>query len=225
MSTIEPKSVVCGSCGQATVAPVASSVNPNRSPALREDALAGRFHRFPCPHCGALVTIDAPFVWIDFDRKQFFEVLRVGDAAEWWAHEAHIAEAFAAYMVGPHSSATARSLAAGFTVRALFGVDGLREKLACLDAGLDDVELAALSLVIAAEAPFPIEAPPRLVAASATTLRFEVPDTDLRLDVPLDWIERGRRHLDDHPGLRDALGAGPFVDARRILSPAPTTSR
>jgi hypothetical protein len=147
MSWFESTAVTCARCGHGFDGLSADTINIARMPQARQQILAGEFHRVGCPSCGARIEIDRSFLYTDVNRRQFAQVFPANHAAEWPEWEAMAEEVFASGFEGAPSGVAA--LGVGFTIRALFGLDALAEKLRLWDAGLDDalVELLKLELV------------------------------------------------------------------------------
>lgn len=135
--------VACGVCERVFVVPLHEAVHVDSHPELRDEVLAERLHRFPCPGCATTVTVEKMFPYTDFERGQWFLVLSPVELpyAEVWRDFA--ARAF-------HDSMAARAdLAPGMTQRVVFGLASLREKLIASDAGIDDrlLELIKMQLL------------------------------------------------------------------------------
>jgi hypothetical protein len=157
--------------------------------------------------------------WIDFKRKHFFDVWPADAVSEWAEAEGEISTAFERYMRGDRSSAAARELAPGFLVRTLFGLSALREKLVCLEAGLDDRALALLVLLTMRDTPGLLDRPgrvPRLIEAG-DPLVFTVAD-DQVLEIDHGRYDEVAGLIATDPGLVRQVGGGAWVDARRALT-------
>jgi CpXC protein len=223
MSWFESSQMTCGRCGHGFDGHSADSINVVRMPQARQQILDGDFHRVPCPSCGARIEIDRSFLYTDVSRRQFAQVFPLDHARQWSQWESMAEEVFAGgFETGP---AGVQSLGADFTVRALFGLDALAEKLRLWDAGLDDalVELLKLELVACwpeLHRPDPgllvVEIEPRQLVVTATA----EPDGGER---PLYGLNRAR--YDELQAERTELEANfpglffkPFVDYRRLAS-------
>lgn len=141
MAVLQPYPVKC-SCNSSFVALMADSVNAGRSPEVRQQILAGRFHRFTCPGCGREMTIEKEFSYTDFSRNTFIRVLPRQDRHLW----GEISQS-----LGRQTRRLPRDLSRldGRILRVAFGIGELREKLVAQDAGIDDrlVELLKVLLV------------------------------------------------------------------------------
>lgn len=230
MSTFVGINVACPVCGTVTRREVATSINASRSPEWRDVILEGAFQRFTCPSCGDTAVPMLPFPYIDFDRKQYIGVFPTADEADWWEHEQEPADAFERNL-GQFAPAVARPIGADMHVRTVFGIDALREKILVLDAGLDDAVLEALKLrllVARDDLSSALDDRPRLIAATDETLEFIVlaPSAESDRDLYQLSVPRADYDLVAHDrelrALVEALAAGPYRDAGRLLEPAPS---
>lgn len=141
MAVFRPLTVKCG-CGNALVVQLAESINAKRSPESREKILRGELHRTACTACGRQMTIERPFYYTDLTRDAFFKVLPRRERHRWREASKEL-DAAAGKFPESLSKPGSRSL------RVLFGMDELREKLVAQDSGLDDrfVELLKVFLV------------------------------------------------------------------------------
>jgi hypothetical protein len=138
--------------GRKFQANVADSVNIDRTPRVREQILAGEFHRVADPESGGRVSVEKTFFYTDFTRGQFFLVLPRWDRHKW--QEAtfelngmlrHLPEVLA-----PRDRRS---------IRVVFGLAELREKLLAFDAQLADDLIEALKAVLLGEHPFLLQYP------------------------------------------------------------------
>jgi hypothetical protein len=231
VSTFVDVEVQCQACGLAEQRSVATSINASRTPAYREAILDGTFQRFTCAACSAEVAPLLPFVYLDFRRGQFIGVYPPDLESVWWQYEDEALEAYDTN-VGRHAPGPARQLIDPMEVRAVFGLDALREKIRLLDARVDDavVEALKLRLLLTHDPEIALRPRPRVV---------EVRQDDLVLRVWQDWgdglvasplvvsrIEGVDLAADE--SVRDlltSLAAGPYRDALRVLQPAPLITR
>jgi hypothetical protein len=141
------RELCCPHCQHRSVHPVAVSLDGERARAegQREAILDDSFQRMTCAACGGAFRADGPLIYIDFDAKQWFGVFPAPWEAAWWDHEDAPRGAFERTMI-ENCPPLVRSWAPGFQVRAVFGLDQLREKLVAHDAGLDDRVLEAYKL-------------------------------------------------------------------------------
>lgn len=218
MSTFVPAVIACPSCGRADEVQLAASINVARTPSYRDAILDGDFQSFTCAGCGTRAVHLRDFVYIDFDAKLFVGVMWPELQPAWPEVEWEADDAFRQNL-GRLAPEHARSIGVGFTVRTVFGLSPLREKIVAADLNVGDIdlELVKLRLVLGAAGPDPAIDPtfiPRLVGGS--------PD-DLVLRWPDDRTETvGREALDDARDVaidpaRELLMTGTWVDLGRIL--------
>jgi hypothetical protein len=223
MSVFKPRTIACPRCGDKRRRVVALSINAPRRPDVRRAILEGRFQRYVCESCGGSFTVDGPLFYVDFERHQFFGVFPSAWEGAWRAVEAEVAESFR-QGVAEHAPEFVRAQAPEFTVRAIFGLAALREKLLCLEAGIEDDALEALKLDLMRSGPrFHPSARPRLSELDSERLHFEVPEGGL--EVPRGQLDL----LASDPAwrsTREQLCAGVFIDVGRLLlsgdEPRPT---
>lgn len=220
MSTFAPATLHCPHCGHARDAEIARSVHAGRAPQHRAAILDGSFQRFRCRRCAGKFEIDAAFIYIDPDRREWIGVFPSAEEHDWQALEEAPAHAHAR-ACGPEAPPLARELGADMRIRTVFGLAALREKLVCFAAGLDDVALELVKLRRLADGPAIAEqASLRLLAADDDELLFaasgeagEATTMSLerrRFEALAADIDRGER-------LARELSAGPFVDLRRLF--------
>jgi hypothetical protein len=146
MAVFHPHKVRC-TCGKEFLAPLARSVNAARSPQIREAILKGTFHSFTCPKCSERVTVERPFYYTDLSRHCLYHVRPRGRRHEFKETSRDLDR-----VAGFFPAAT---LPDGKpTLRVLFGLDELREKLVAQDAGIDDRLLELLKVLLVYEHPF-----------------------------------------------------------------------
>lgn len=224
MSRFSRKEVTCGHCGSRSLQNVYSSVNANRSPSLRENILAGRFHRFECPFCRESFVTDSPFVYVDVTRKQWLVQNPRSWGQGWRKREAEAVRLYVDATQRPHAPRGAEALFAGTTMRLVFGLAALREKILCLDAGIDDVALEALKLDLMRSVEglwLHPDGRPRLDEVSAEGLTFvAIPpgggDQWVQFEVDREASLAALRV----PGFEElfrVLGEGSYVDVGRIM--------
>jgi hypothetical protein len=137
MSIVHHRELTCR-CGAPVKAAVADSVNAVRHPHLREAVLAATLHRYECPVCRGTIAVDKDFLYLDFERRQFFGVYPLAALADADACARAVNGVFEATVVREAPEAI-RAVADQFMVRVCFGIDELRDKLVLDEAGLDDV--------------------------------------------------------------------------------------
>jgi len=217
---------MCPACGVSADHEVAVSLNGERSPEWRATIVQETFQLVTCRACTRRFIIDDPFMYVDFARKHWIGVY----PRAWISHrdrlEAQPGAAFASEMQGPHTPAVLREVAAGFRIRAVFGLAALAEKLRCFDDGLDDAALALYQLAIMRANRLPLlpEEVPRYMGLDGEALVFR-----LRGDGPRGGrlVRAGSRALLQllaHEGptaaRHAALAARADIDAARLAAEA-----
>ena len=219
MSTFALRPRRCSACGAVSSAEVAVSLNGERRPDLREAILDGSFQRSTCAACGAPHRVQDPFVYLDFARKEWITCFAPDREPDWARLECEPMEDWREGMV-TFAPPMVRELSAGFRIRAVFGVDALREKLLCFANGLDDAWVELLKLQVMRERADLVFSPSRrlrLYAVEPDTLWFGVMGTAHTLGVgrgallalqeePLAWLTP-----------MEHLTRGPYVDLGRMM--------
>ena len=140
MSTFAQRTLTCSACRQPSAMSVAVSLNGGRQPELRLAILGDTFQRIICPSCGVPGRIEQPFVYLDFTRKHWITCFHRRREASWATLEGEPHEDWKEAMI-TFAPRIVREMSASFRIRAVFGVDALREKLLCFEHGIDDVWL------------------------------------------------------------------------------------
>jgi hypothetical protein len=138
--------------GRNFEANVADSVNIDRTPRVREQILAGEFHRIPDRETGGRISVEKTFFYTDFSRGQFFLVLPRWDRHKWQEATFEL-RGMLRHLPESLAPKDRRS------VRVVFGLAELREKLLAFDAGIDDGLVEAVKAVLLAEHPFLLQHP------------------------------------------------------------------
>lgn len=231
MSVYEDRVLTCPHCGDQAPRSVAVSLDGARAAPQRQAILDGTFQRLTCAACGASFRADGPLIYLDFDAKLWLSVFPTSWETTWWDHEDEPQAVFQRYMID-HCPPLVRSWAPGFTVRAVFGLDRLREKLVAHDAGIDDRVLEAYKLdLLRGMGPYELGpgARPRLREASTTEAVFHVPRPTPDAPDRGAIVRIARAELEAVAAGRDgawaatieAVSAGPYVDLGRIFAPRP----
>jgi hypothetical protein len=162
-------------CGAPVRVFVATSVNAERHPHMRDAILRRTFHVFECGGCHQPVGIDKEFLYIDLRRGEFYGVFPLAAAASPEPCARQIAAAFETAL-GDNAGvgAPARVLAEGMRVRVCFGLEELREKIVAREAGLSDLALELLKADV-------LGGNPELAQLAIQTLRLQAVGEDLRL--------------------------------------------
>jgi hypothetical protein len=150
VSRFEPAQLRCA-CGAELQVTAADSLHVTNMPEAREAILRGEFHVFRCPSCGARVQLDKLLAYTDFGRWQWFTVFPEA-ALEAWEDAVRFAEQSFTATLEERSPPIVKEWAPRFRphLRAVFGLQALREKLMIADAGLDDRTVEALKLQLLA---------------------------------------------------------------------------
>jgi hypothetical protein len=147
MSTIYSAPFRCVDCGAALDVRVADSLNANRLPEARQWVLDRTLFQKTCA-CGRAVTALHPFLYADFERGLWLQVLREDDRPAYAAHERDVLAAYRAAFAPGTGPRFIEALGAMVVPRVVYGHEELREKVVCADAGLDDALVEALKLEI-----------------------------------------------------------------------------
>ena len=231
MSVYEERVLSCPHCGHAEARSVAVSLDGAGAARELQEIRDDTFQRFSCAACGQAFRADGPLIYIDFDGKLWIGVFPAPWEAAWWEHEAEPRGAFDRYMI-ENCPPLVREWAPGFTVRAVFGLARLREKLIAHAAGIDDRVLEAYKLDLLRGMGLYELAPrarPTLREASAKDAVFHVPRPEPGEPGKLAKIRVARAELDRIAAARDgawahtiaALSEGPYVDLGRLFAPRP----
>ncbi len=221
MSVFDQRLIECPRCQCPTVRTVAVSLHGSRVPEIRRAIADRSFQRVTCPACGERHFAESPFIYIDFETWRWIGVYPRAWEAAWRALEGEPLGCWRR-TVAEHAPPSVRRLAHRFQVRAVFGLEALREKLLVLDAGLDDRALAALALRLLHDTP---ELPPHpaarpvLAAVDGEWLRFvaSLPRGE-QLAVTVPRAQLAEIAADPAWAATYALvGAGPYVDAGRLM--------
>ncbi|MCE7006335.1 CpXC domain-containing protein [Kibdelosporangium philippinense] len=220
MSVFRPQSIVCTACGTTNVETVAMSLHGSRVPQIVEQIVAGTFQCFTCGGCGLGYRADGPLIYVDFVTKRWIGEFPRTMEGGWASLEQQPMDVFRQSLIDL-APAFLRAEADGFTVRAVFGLDALAEKIRLLEAGIDDraVEVAKLEIIRQTGAVMSPDRRPRVVKADAdkVTMVLWTPSAEqFCVSVPTADIvamasEDGWRSL-----LRE-MQIGPYVDLGRIL--------
>jgi hypothetical protein len=152
MAIFYPHRISCV-CGSTFTAQLAESINVRRSPEARRQILRGEMmHRANCSACRQRFTVEKPFYYTDIDRNALFKVLPRGERHTWKQASRDLD---AASDLIPQAVANSKDR----TLRVVFGMDELREKLVAQDAELDDREVELLKVLLVYEHPVLLRRP------------------------------------------------------------------
>lgn len=224
MSLFNPTELNCPHCSQSLTFDLCASVNADRRPDLREAILDETFQQVTCPHCQGQFRMEPQMNYLDVGRGQWLAAFPRDKVDDWKALEAQALEGFhKAY--GPQTSAAERELGASLKVRVVFSWDALREKLLAFEAGLDDVALEELKLMLMREMqepPLPLGAELRLAKVLPETAELSLVVLDRQgaeleeLTVPRELLDDIAADPDGWAELSRDLSAGAFVDVHRL---------
>jgi hypothetical protein len=147
MSTIYSAAFRCADCGAVLDVRVADSLNANRLPEARRWVLDRTLFQQPCA-CGLAVTAIHPFLYADFDRGLWLQVLPEDERPGYHAHEAEVLTAYRAAFDPATGPRFIEALGTMVAPRVVYGYEELREKVVGADAGLEDAIVEALKLEI-----------------------------------------------------------------------------
>jgi hypothetical protein len=213
--------MTCTVCGHVNVETVAMSLHGSRVPEIVESIVAGTFQCYTCGGCGVEYRADGPVIYVDFERKRWIGEFPGTMERAWASVEQQPMDVFRQSLIDL-APAFLRAEADGFTVRAVFGLAALAEKIRLLEAGLDDraVEVAKLAIILQTGAVMAPDRRPRVVEASAESVRMVLWSPDplepFHVSVPTEDIVALATSDDWRSVLRE-MQVGPYVDLGRIL--------
>lgn len=228
MSIYEQRTLTCPHCGQERVESVAVSLNAPRARVQRQAIMDGTFQRFECETCHERFRADGPLIYIDFDQKLWIGVFPAPWESTWWKCEQEPALAFQRN-IEENSPPMVKEWAPGFTIRTVFGLEHLREKLVAHEARIDDRVLEAYKLdLLRGMGPYEPSrrARPRLRKVEGGELFFHVPRPETANPGRVAMVKVARAEIDRIDTDREAwapvlatLSEGPYVDLGRIFIP------
>jgi predicted nucleic-acid-binding Zn-ribbon protein len=231
MSVYEERVLTCPHCGHGEPRSVAVSLDGARAAQQWQEIQDDTFQRFTCTACGKVFRADGPLIYIDFDAKLWIGVFPAPWETAWWDHEDVPRGVFDRYMT-ENCPPLVREWAPGFAVRAVFGLDRLREKLVAHEAGIDDRVLEVYKLELLRGMGLYELSPrarPILREATATSALFHVPRPDPGEPGNLAKVRVARAEIDRIAAAQDgewasaiaAVAEGPYVDLGRLFAPRP----
>ncbi|MCV2864952.1 CpXC domain-containing protein [Defluviimonas sp. WL0075] len=147
MSMFSTLPVACPNCGTENEMDIFQSVNADRRPDLKAAILDGRFQTKPCTSCATEFRPDPDFNYLDSAAGIWVSARPIAALGQWDAEIAKAADDFAlAY--GDRAGEAAREIGRNLKARLTFGWPAIREKILIADAGLDDVAIETVKLVI-----------------------------------------------------------------------------
>jgi CpXC protein len=152
VSTLYTTAFRCADCGATLDVRVADSLNANRLPEARQWVLDRTLFQQPCA-CGRAVTAIHPFLYADFDRGLWIQVLPEDQRPRYHASESDVLAAYRAAFDPTRGPNFIAALGALVAPRVVYGYEELREKVVAADAALDDALVEALKLEVLAGQP------------------------------------------------------------------------
>lgn len=224
MSIFVPIPLSCPACRESGDFLVVQSVNADRRPDLRQAILDGAFQRETCAKCGAEFRLEPQFTYFDGGRRQWI-LIQQAFKLDQWATLEKAARATYERTYGQHASAQAQAVGGELVVRVVFGWPALREKLLCVEHGLDDVVLEMLKTMLlrnADEPPISDDVELRLVEVSGPQLTLAWVDAATEgmfqtLQVPRSLYDDVAADQANWGTLPEELSAGAFVDMQRLF--------
>jgi len=143
MSTWFDETVACPQCKTSIAARLARGIHASRAPEVRGQILDRTFHQVKCHACGHVFTAGRAFVYTDSDRKHWVSVAPPNERVRWPEYEAATDALFDRAMTGSPLTHVIRE---GYTLRVVFGLEELREKLVIWSANLDDAVVECLKV-------------------------------------------------------------------------------
>jgi hypothetical protein len=142
MSITLVRRIPCRSCGREIEAVTVESANIMRHPHFQEQLLERRLLRMACPGCGEMHLHFDRFMWTDLPGRFCAITLDESERPGWADLEEEARQAIAVpFAEGPP---VVQGLGAALTIRLVFGLNELREKVVCRVHGLDDRSVEAL---------------------------------------------------------------------------------
>jgi len=226
MSKFIDTAQTCPHCNAEMTCRIAVSLNVTRSPVYREAILNESFHAFTCAACGKKMLVEEPFIYTDFTRQHWIGVFPRSWESAWALHETSAPEAFQQTMAGPYTPAIARKMAEGFSVRTVFGLSALREKLVMFDAGIDDALLETLKMELMRnnkEIAFHPNYRPLLSSTNDQTIEMNVfsiaadqsPSSQL-ISVPRSLLDE-LKNSPSYTLLKEEFSKGSYADIGRLM--------
>ncbi|MCV2868166.1 CpXC domain-containing protein [Defluviimonas sp. WL0002] len=228
MSMFTTLSVACPNCGTANEMDIFQSVNADRRPDLKTAILEQRFQVKPCSSCATEFRPEPDFNYLDGKAGIWISARPIAALAQWDAEIAKAADDFAlAY--GDKAGEAARDIGRALKARLTFGWPAVREKIVIADAGLDDVAIETVKLVVLQTRPGNIlqaGAELRLIDAAGDQLTFGwitvASDEILQRFVAQRALHDAVRDGEDWAQTRTDLSGDLFVDIQRnFIVPEP----
>ena len=128
MSDCRKEKINCPECGKEFEFTLWNSVNTVINPEMKAKVRSGEIFRYVCPHCGSKVTLSYPMLYHQMEDRVMI----------WFAPNDTV-KAIEALQCTPAGMGEMFSdFVTQYKKRVVSSINDLREKLAILDAGLDD---------------------------------------------------------------------------------------
>jgi hypothetical protein len=221
MSVFHPLQISCTHCGDTQERTVAATLHGPRVPEVAEQIRKGIFQRVKCGACSEIFSIDSPLTYLDFKAGFWLTMYPLAWEVRWKTLE-HEPRRDMIRAVCENAPPSARSFADGMRVRAVFGLEALREKLLCFESDLPDDALEVLKLQLLKarkDVPLHPRTRPRLIAVEDARLIFHQPlvDGGEVVSVPRTMLTQ----LQDNPlpwvHAHTATSDGAYTDIGRLM--------
>lgn len=224
MSIFEDFTQPCPSCERELTGDLVSSVNADRRADLKAAIIDGTFQSTTCPHCKVSFRIDPDLTYLEIGKQHWMVVRPAAEFPTWAALEAG-ARAIYDEIYGADAAPAAQAVGARIRPRLVFGWSGLREKLVAADAGLDDIGLELLKLLLIRGLDASLagdDTELRLFTVTDDTLKFAVLDVETQrarevLDIPRALYDDVAADTAGWAAQRLAFDGAYFVDTARLL--------
>lgn len=196
MSLYSPVNGPCPECEAPLLLRQYTSVNADRAPHLRDAIMDDSFGESACPSCGTRSRVAPELTYFD-EALGLWVFVKPLDARRGWPTAEAETQGVWAQTFGPFAPGPMTELGTTLKARVVFGWAGLREKILCAQAGIDDVALEIVKLQLLASGSgdaLSDETALRLAAVDEDTLEFVWLMGDC--EVPLEGILAPRALLD-----------------------------
>jgi hypothetical protein len=145
VSVYELRSVWCSGCGTERTVKAVDSANPLRHPPFFAEMLDRSFHRSTCPHCGRVERLETPMLWTDVPHGLVAWLAPPDLRPGWSGLEVDVAVGLAV-PTQDEGPVFVQDWGRRATLRLVFGLEELREKVVAARARIDDRVVEALKL-------------------------------------------------------------------------------
>ena len=207
MSITDLRKIPCRTCGEEVLAVTIESANPARHAPFQEQLLDRELLKMPCPHCDAEHRHYDRFTWIDLPGRLCIVVIHESERPDWPELELEALRELSVPLreEGPPF---VRAFGETVSIRLVFGLEELREKVVCRIHDLDDRIIEAIKEELVYGSTLDSAEP-------GMSLTFK--DGDRFFDVPWELLETTAAQRDelavDLPGIFDPVAT--WVNAGR----------